>query len=160
MGALDYGYERRLPRADLEGTVAFLVKALRGEGFEVVGVFHVERLLRSRLGVAFPRHRIVGACHPGLAAEILEREPHAGLLLPWNVVVREGEDGEVVVSVIDPKALFALVDGDDLSEAVEDADLRLSRMMDRLDSMTAQSEGDHPNRTGNASLFRNAGGKP
>jgi uncharacterized protein (DUF302 family) len=48
--------------------------------------------------------------------QAIEADPDIGLLLPCNVVVHETSGGEVIVSMADPRAMFALVDNPDVAQ--------------------------------------------
>jgi len=62
------------------------------------GIHHAHSLL----GVDFRPYRIIGACNPTLALEVVQKEPHLGLLLPCNVVLYERDDGVAILGAIDP----------------------------------------------------------
>lgn len=49
-----------------------------------------------------PRYRILGACNSHLAHEELKLEKKFGVLLPFNVFVRETENGQIEGASIDP----------------------------------------------------------
>ena len=82
-----------------------------------------------------PPYIILGACNPSLAHQALSLEPQIGLLLPCNVVVQQTQDGEVVASIADPRAMFAMVDNARIAPIVDDAERRLRRVirMSRLE---------------------------
>jgi hypothetical protein len=46
--------------------------------------------------------------------------------------VQETEGGAVVVSIADPKSMFAMVNNDELAHLAEDADARLKRVLEAL----------------------------
>jgi uncharacterized protein (DUF302 family) len=67
-----------------------------------------------------------------LANQALQAEPHIGLLLPCNVVVQEGENGQIIVSIANPKAMFQAVDNPALAPLAVEAEDRLSRVIQAL----------------------------
>lgn len=88
-------------------------------------------MFRKKLDVEFRPYKILGACNPDLAQKALGAEPEIGLLLPCNIVVQESANG-VTVSILDPKTMFGLVENPGLRTVAEEADRRLSRVMDAL----------------------------
>jgi uncharacterized protein (DUF302 family) len=64
-----------------------------------------------------------------LARTTLSADPQIGLLLPCNVAVQETGDGNVAVSIADPRAMFTLVGSDALAPVAEEADQRLRRVI-------------------------------
>jgi uncharacterized protein (DUF302 family) len=128
----EYGMTRSLPGGSFDDAVTRVTEALNTEGFGVLTRIDVDETLKTRMGVAFPRYVILGACNPPLAHAILEDEPWAGLLLPCNVVVRAVGDGDSAVSILDPKAMFRLVENPDLTQAVQEVADRLNRVLTRI----------------------------
>jgi uncharacterized protein (DUF302 family) len=115
-----------------EDAVAKVTAALRAEGFGVLTEIDVQATLKQKLGVDFRRYVILGACNPPLAHRALEAEPHIGLLLPCNLVVQERKEGGSIVSILDPKAMFTLVDQSSMARLAEEVDQRLRRVLAAL----------------------------
>ncbi len=131
MGELRYGFEKGLKGTTFEQAVQKTTAALKEEGFGVLTEIDVKETLKKKLDVEFRRYVILGACNPSLARRALEAEGQIGLLLPCNVVVQEAPEG-VVVSIADPKAMFALVDNAALAPVAEEAYARVRRVFDSL----------------------------
>jgi len=127
-----YGYEKRFGTKDFDEAVSQITESLQREGFGVLTEIDVKATLKKKLDVDFRRYKILGACNPTLAHKALGAEPQIGLLLPCNVVVQETDTGDIVASVIDPKAMFALVDKPELKAVAEEADERLQRVVESL----------------------------
>lgn len=125
-----YGYVKQL-NSDFDGAVAAIKDALAGEGFGVLSEIDVQATLKKKLNLQTPRYVILGACNPQLAHRALEAEPHIGLMLPCNVVVREVENGSEV-SIAKPEAMFQLVDNEALAPIADDADQRLRRALEQI----------------------------
>lgn len=97
-------YISRSTSRPFETVVADVLERLKAEGFGVLTDIDVQQTLKDKLGVAFPRYRILGACNPHLAHEGLKLESNLGVMLPCNVIVRESADGHVDVASVDPVA--------------------------------------------------------
>lgn len=130
--SIPYGFEQRLPNATVGEAIERVTAALQEEGFGVLTKIDVTATLKNKLGVDMPPYVILGACNPSLAHQALSLEPHIGLLLPCNVVVQQTADGEVVASIADPRAMFAMVDNARMTAVVDDVERRLRRVMRTL----------------------------
>ena len=119
---------RKLEGADFEATVAKTIAALATEGFGVLATMDIAKTLATKIDTHIRPYVILGACNPKLAYGALGLEPGIGALLPCNVVVADEGDG-VVVSAIDPRAMFAVVGNPALDPIVDDVRARLARVL-------------------------------
>lgn len=132
MCSLRYGFQKTIAQGDFDETLKRVEEALKEEGFGILSEIDVKDTLKKKLDVDFRRYKILGACNPNLAHQALSEETHIGLLMPCNVVVQETSDGEVVVSIADPRSMFALVNNDGVSALAGEAEERLRRVMAAL----------------------------
>jgi uncharacterized protein (DUF302 family) len=120
----------------LQGEMAqieqLVIAALKEEGFGVLTEIDIQATLKKKLGVEKKPYKILGACNPPLANQVLEVEPDIGLLLPCNVVVREDDDGTIKVAFMDPESVLNLVGKDDIAAAAKDVKARLQRVRQSL----------------------------
>ncbi len=76
----------------------------------------VQATMKKKLGLEMAPYRILGACNPQFASRAIAVEPQIGALLPCNVVVRQVNDNEVRIDVMDPHAVLTLVDRPEVGE--------------------------------------------
>ncbi len=108
----------------LEGT-------LKEEGFGVLCRIDIQAKLKEKLGIAFPRYVILGACNPPLAAQALERDIQLGLLLPCNAVVYE-RDGKVHVGAVDAIRMLSVADLPEMEGVARQVNEKLGRALDKI----------------------------
>lgn len=130
---------RRELRMTFDEALARVPAALASEGFGVLTEIDVKETLRAKLGIGFRRYRILGACNPPLAHEALTADLEAGLMLPCNVVVFEGDDGKAVVLAVDPTKTAAVSADPRLSELAARVRQGLGRVLSRLDEPKADA---------------------
>jgi len=87
--------------------------------------------MKEKLDVEHRPYVILGACNPHLAHQALSMDDTIGLLLPCNVVVAETADGSEV-AIARPKAMLAIAGEQALGTFAEEAETRLSRVLDSL----------------------------
>ena len=124
------GYTIRTTVAgDFDETVETTIAALEDEGFGILCDIDVRATFEKKLGEEFRQYRILGACNPGLAHEGLNEEIELGALLPCNVIVYETDDGEVVVSAVDPRQLVGIADNEALDSISNEVHDRFERVL-------------------------------
>jgi uncharacterized protein (DUF302 family) len=126
---MGYSIDRVLEQKDFDRVVARTRQELQKEGFGVLTEIDVAATLKAKLGADMPPYLILGACNPPLAHRVLELEPHIGVLLPCNVVVRQLDDGRIEVSAMDPEAAMQMVENPGVREVARDVRERLARVV-------------------------------
>lgn len=127
-----YGFTRTLKGVSYEAARHRIEAALKEEGFGVLTEIDVRATLKAKLNADFPNYVILGACNPTLAHQALSADPGVGLLLPCNVVVRQDDEGNAVVSILDPEAMLKVMrDSAKLEGPMREARERLQRALDK-----------------------------
>jgi uncharacterized protein (DUF302 family) len=94
--------------------------ALAAHGFGVLTEIDMQHTLKAKVDKDMDAYVILGACNPKLASAALDVEPHVGVLLPCNVVVRE-VDGTVHVDALDPGLMVSMTSRDELAPIAAEA---------------------------------------
>ena len=125
-------YQQRRVDGDFESIVERIEAELAEEGFGILCDIDVQATFAEKLDIEdYPRYRILGACNPQLAKEGLDAEPDLGTLLPCNVVVYEDE-GEVVLSAVEPAELLSIVDNPAMEGLAAEVRTRFSEALTRV----------------------------
>ena len=119
-------------RVAFDDAVSRATEALKTQGFGIITEIDVTATLKSKIGVDFPKYRILGACNPTLAYEALKLEDKVGTMLPCNVVVRDAGNGATEVAVIDPVASMQAIDNPELKKAAEHVRTLLDKVIRQL----------------------------
>jgi uncharacterized protein (DUF302 family) len=120
----DFGMSVRVD-APLDQALERTRAALADQGFGILTEIDVAATLKAKLDVDVSPQVILGACNAPLAREGLQIEPDLGLLLPCNVVVRTDEDGQTLVSALNPELMVSVPGRPELEPIAADAKSRL-----------------------------------
>lgn len=118
--------------ASFETAIAQVTESLKQEGMGVLTEIDVQAAFKKKLDIEFRQYKILGACHPQIAYQMLQADDKAGVLYPCNVVVQEHEDGRVEVSAVDPLMMFLTVHSPKAKEIAIDTSQKMQRVIDRL----------------------------
>mgnify|MGYP000002191352 CR=1 FL=1 len=126
---------------EFDDVVDTTIAALEDEGFGVLCDIDIQATLKEKLGEEFRQYRILGACNPPVAYEGLTEEIELGALLPCNVIVYETDDGDMVVSAVDPQQLLGIADNDALDSIATEVTERFERVLSAVgDEQESMSE--------------------
>lgn len=114
-----------------EEALAKLPELLKAEGFGVLTEIDVKATLKTKIGADFRKYKILGACNPHIAYQVLSKELAVGVMLPCNVVVHERDGGGSTVLAIDPVQTLAAKEPALAAFAAEVRE-RLSRVLEKL----------------------------
>ena len=112
----------------IEKTIA----ALKTQGFGVLTEIDIKATMKNKLDREERDYVILGACNPQVAHQALSAIPAIGLLLPCNVVVAKNEDKSITIGVIDPVAMFSVVDDPDMAPLAQAVKLMLTDALAQL----------------------------
>jgi len=127
----DYGMRMTFDGSIEEAEQAITV-ALKDVGFGILTRIDVAETLKKKIDVSRKPYVILGACNPKLANQALQLESELGLMLPCNVIVYENEEGQTIVSMIDPEAMVGMIDNPKLQCLVNEAKPLLQQALDGI----------------------------
>jgi uncharacterized protein (DUF302 family) len=115
-----------------EQAVEKFKQALAAEKMGVVSEIDVQAVMKAKLGHDIPPYRILGACAPGLAKQVIESEPDAGSMLPCGVAARAVDAGTTRFAFQDPEVMSGVTDNAVMRSVALEAKAMLLRVRDRL----------------------------
>lgn len=127
-----YGIEVILLNSTMQQAEEKAIAALKSEGFGVLTEIDVQATLKAKIDIDRAPYKILGACNPVLANEIINLEPDIGLFLPCNVLLQQLENGTIKVAIIDPESMFKLIDNPAIADKVDDVKQRFERIMAQI----------------------------
>ncbi len=127
---MNYGISRTVTMG-FDECEARIKVTLMDQGFGVLTEIDIQKAFQEKLGIAFSRYRILGACHPQLAHEAMGLEEYVGLLMPCNVVLWENPDKSVTVSIAKASTILQCTDAD-LSALAKVVDERLETALQNM----------------------------
>lgn len=78
-------------------------------GFGILTRIDFDQKILEKLNEKINKTVVLGACHPKLALEAYRQTTDITLLLPCNIVVREVNDGTVLVEAMRPSQMLNLL---------------------------------------------------
>lgn len=107
-------------------------EALKEQGFGILTQIDAKKVLKEKLDIDRRPYKILGACNPNFAHQALDLEPEIGVLLPCNVLVYENENGEIIVSAMNPEAALSLVGNPKIEEIAKEVRNRIESALGKL----------------------------
>lgn len=121
-------YFSKVTTLSFNDAIEKVTELLKEKGFGIITQIDVTDTFKNKLDVDFRKYRILGACNPTFAHEVLNKEPQVGLLLPCNVVIQELDNGEVEVSAINAKINMEIT----RSKGVEDIACKVTEILEKV----------------------------
>ncbi|WP_434714326.1 DUF302 domain-containing protein (plasmid) [Rhizobium sp. YTUHZ045] len=112
---MTYTLDRTLRATSFDDAVGRTNSALSKHGFGVLTEIDVKATMKKKIDADIADYLILGACNPRMAFEAMKLEPKVGAMLPCNVILRGVDDGDVMVSAIDPVASMQAINNEVLN---------------------------------------------
>jgi uncharacterized protein (DUF302 family) len=128
---MSYYFSKTL-NLDFEQAVERARTVITEHGFGVLTEIDVAATLKKKIGADMRPYLILGACNPKMAHHAIQAENKIGLMLPCNVIVQEMENGDVVVSAVDPVASMQAVENPALEETATKVRAMLKDIIEAL----------------------------
>lgn len=100
----------------------------------IVSDIDAQATVKNKLGEDIPPYRILGACNPGLAKQVIDAVPQAGALLPCTIAVRE-IDGETFFDFMAPEVVLGLEKNEAVQEVARVATGHINAVIDELTAL-------------------------
>lgn len=126
-------YQSKIVHAkDITSVRSNVEAALKTEGFGILTEIDIQATMKKKLDRDYKPYLILGACNPVFADKVLQAEPHIGTLLPCNVTIREVEDGNFEVAIMDPAVAMSMVENPMIEPLAGEVREKLVRMLQSL----------------------------
>ena len=106
-------------------------KELKTSGFGVLTEIDVKMTMKNKINEDYEPYIILGACNPAFANKVLRHDPEIGLLLPCNVVIYQ-KASDIIVSIVQPLAMFSVVEDEAIKPIAEEVGNLLTQAMERI----------------------------
>jgi uncharacterized protein (DUF302 family) len=103
--------------------------ALKAEGFGVLTEIDIQATMKKKLDKDYLPHLILGACNPVFADKVLSVDQHISLMLPCNVTIRQLENNEVEVAIINPLEAMKVIGNSTIENYANEVNEKLNRVL-------------------------------
>lgn len=129
---MNYYQSKIVPAEDIISVRSNVEAALKTEGFGILTEIDIQATMKKKLDRDYKPYLILGACNPVFADKVLQAEPHIGTLLPCNVTIREVEEGNFEVAIMDPAVAMSMVENPMIEPLAGEVREKLMRMLSNV----------------------------
>jgi uncharacterized protein (DUF302 family) len=124
----------KIVESSFEETLQNTKAALKEYGFGIITEIEMDKTLKEKLNnVEMKRYQILGACNPKYAYETLQVEENIGLFLPCKVLVKEIDENQTEVVMVNPTELMRMLGNEDLLNVAETVTERFERALREIE---------------------------
>ena len=129
---MSYYYSTIINNISFEDAIEKTKLALKDEGFGVLTEINIKDTLKKKLDVNLDPYIILGACSPKHAYQAIQSEPHIGVFLPCNVIVKQLKNNQIEVAAVNPIASMGAVENKNLGKVAKEVEDHLKKAIDAL----------------------------
>jgi uncharacterized protein (DUF302 family) len=104
-------------------------EALKAEGFGVLTEIDIQATMKKKLDKDYLPHLILGTCNPVFADKVLAIDQHISLMLPCNVTIRQLENEEIEVAIINPLEAMKVIGDPIIENYAHEVNEKLNRVL-------------------------------
>lgn len=134
MNQVNYAMSCQMQKS-FQDTLVTVQQIVTENGFGFVSEIDLQATMKNKLNHEMKGYKILGACAPQLALQVVQAEASAGVLLPCNFVVREISDQLCEVFCINPLVSLSGSKNEQISLVAVEAKTRLDRVFAKLKSI-------------------------
>jgi uncharacterized protein (DUF302 family) len=129
---MDYYISRTIKEKSFSNTVKKVRELLQQQGFGVLTEIDSQAIFKNKLGIDFRPYKILGACNPGFAHEVIEKDDKVGVMLPCNVCIQQKNETEIEVFAVNPLVAMKPVNAEGLEKFADKVYERLTNVLNQL----------------------------
>lgn len=129
---MEYYNSRKISGLSFDEIRTLVEAALKIEGFGVLTEIDIQATMKKKLDKDYLPHLILGACNPVYADKVLTLDPNISTLLPCNVTIREIENGDIIVSTINPEAAMSSIGNPEIEKSAIEIQEKLMRALNNF----------------------------
>jgi uncharacterized protein (DUF302 family) len=129
---MDYFNSKHIKETTVTNIRPKVEEALKAEGFGILTEIDIQATMKKKLDKDYLPHLILGACNPVFADKVLSIDQHISLMLPCNVTIREVENKEVEVAVINPLEAMKSIGNPIVEDYAKEVSKKLNRVLENI----------------------------
>jgi uncharacterized protein (DUF302 family) len=115
----------------IDSAIEILRVTLMKHHFGIISDINVAAIIKIKLDEDMSAYRILGACNPKMAKNMIDEIPEAGALLPCTIVARELK-GNTIFDFMDPVAVLGIANNVIMNKVAADAKQKLEAVVVEL----------------------------
>ncbi len=129
---MDYFHSKTISGSTIADTRSKVEEALKSEGFGVLTEIDIQATMKKKLDKDYLPHLILGACNPVFADKVLSVDQHISLMLPCNVTIRELENKEIEVAIVNPLEAMKVIGDSTIESYAKEVDQKLNEVLKKV----------------------------
>ena len=110
-----------------------ITASLKEQGFGIVNEMDMDVKISEKIeDVDLKPYKILDACNPGFALKTLKAEENIGLFLPCKVLVKQLDDNQVEVVIVNPSFLMGMLGNEKLVPIADEVTKRFKKALENL----------------------------
>ena len=126
---MSYFNSKNITGTTVTATRSKVEDALKAEGFGVHTEIDIQATMKKKLDKDYLPHLILGACNPVFADKVLSVDQHISLMLPCNVTIRQVENNDVEVAIINHLEAMKVIGNSIIENYANEVNEKLNRVL-------------------------------